>query len=379
MQAEAASEAEPRRPDARAAGLPGRPRRCGCRRWRAATRASCWRSAIPPSAATATPIPSSARSAWARWRSRSSRRSSASPIEIGDITVTECQMVNQFAGSKTEPPQFTRGYGLVFGHGERKAMAMALVDRALRAEELGEDADAPAQSQEFVLYHCDNVEATGFVEHLKLPHYVDFQSRAGEGPPAARRRRASRDAARMTDRHGLQLRLPRREHQADDPPRPPEGGGDPRPPGALRQPRDAAALWLGHRRHPGDGRRHRPGRHAEGHRPGRRRHHQRRLHPPLLRPRRRRRDDRAAPTRPASSRPATASRRRRCARARSWSTRCRCRSRCSGWSRAWPRPEAHARAGRLRPDACEAVRGHRPARPYRDRLQLSGHGRTAAT
>jgi len=97
-------------------------------------------------------------------------------IEIGDIGVTECQMVNQFKGSRTEPPQFTRGYGLVFGHGERKAMAMALVDRALRAEELGEDADAPAQQQEFVLYHCDNVEATGFVEHLKLPHYVDFQS-----------------------------------------------------------------------------------------------------------------------------------------------------------------------------------------------------------
>ena len=34
----------------------------------------------------------------------------------------------------------------------------------------------PAQNVEFVLYHCDNVEATGFVEHLKLPHYVDFQS-----------------------------------------------------------------------------------------------------------------------------------------------------------------------------------------------------------
>lgn len=97
-------------------------------------------------------------------------------IELGDIGVTECQMVNQFKGSLTEPPQFTRGYGLVFGHGERKAMAMALVDRSLRAEELGEEAGAPAQQQEFVLSHCDNVEATGFVEHLKLPHYVDFQS-----------------------------------------------------------------------------------------------------------------------------------------------------------------------------------------------------------
>jgi alpha-D-ribose 1-methylphosphonate 5-triphosphate synthase subunit PhnI len=53
---------------------------------------------------------------------------------------------------------------------------MSLVDRALRAEELGQEATAPAQDQEFVLYHSDNVEATGFVEHLKLPHYVDFQS-----------------------------------------------------------------------------------------------------------------------------------------------------------------------------------------------------------
>jgi alpha-D-ribose 1-methylphosphonate 5-triphosphate synthase subunit PhnI len=97
-------------------------------------------------------------------------------IDIGDLVLTECQMVNQFKGSKTVPPQFTRGYGLVFGFGERKAMAMALVDRAMRAGELGEDVTAPAQNIEFVLYHSDNIEATGFVEHLKLPHYVDFQS-----------------------------------------------------------------------------------------------------------------------------------------------------------------------------------------------------------
>lgn len=97
-------------------------------------------------------------------------------IEIGEIDVTECQMVNQFAGTQSEAPKFTRGYGLTFGHGERKAMSMALVDRALRAQELGEAASAPAQMAEFVLYHSDNVEASGFVQHLKLPHYVDFQA-----------------------------------------------------------------------------------------------------------------------------------------------------------------------------------------------------------
>ncbi len=98
------------------------------------------------------------------------------PISIGDIEITECEMVNQFGGSKTEPPQFTRGYGLAFGHSERKALAMSLVDRALRADELGEAVEAPAQMQEFVLSHSDSLEASGFVQHLKLPHYVDFQS-----------------------------------------------------------------------------------------------------------------------------------------------------------------------------------------------------------
>ena len=98
-------------------------------------------------------------------------------IEIGTITVTECETVNQFLGSKSEPPQFTRGYGLVLGHSERKAISMALVDRAMRWEELGEDnVGAPAQDVEFVLSHADNVQATGFLEHIKLPHYVDFQS-----------------------------------------------------------------------------------------------------------------------------------------------------------------------------------------------------------
>ena len=96
-------------------------------------------------------------------------------IDLGDVTLTECQMVNQFQGGKDIPPQFTRGYGLAFGHSERKAMSMAIIDRSLKARSFGEAAEYPAQQEEFVLYHCDNVEAAGFVEHLKLPHYVDFQ------------------------------------------------------------------------------------------------------------------------------------------------------------------------------------------------------------
>ena len=113
-------------------------------------------------------------------------------IEIGEIELTECETVNQFKGSRTEPPQFTRGYGLVFGQSERKAIAMSLVDRALRWKELGEDnVGAPAQDEEFVLYHCDNIQATGFLEHIKLPHYVDFQSEL----ELVRRLRAEAEAA----------------------------------------------------------------------------------------------------------------------------------------------------------------------------------------
>ncbi|CAH2405446.1 carbon-phosphorus lyase complex subunit PhnI [Mesorhizobium escarrei] len=110
-------------------------------------------------------------------------------VPLGSVRVTECQMVNQFKGS-AKAPQFTRGYGLVFGQSERKAMAMALCDRALRATEFGEDVVAAAQDEEFVISHSDNVQATGFVEHLKLPHYVDFQAELD----LVRRMRAEHDA-----------------------------------------------------------------------------------------------------------------------------------------------------------------------------------------
>ncbi|MCG8546483.1 MAG: carbon-phosphorus lyase complex subunit PhnI [Alphaproteobacteria bacterium] len=113
-------------------------------------------------------------------------------LDIGDIVVTECQMVNKFTGSKRTPPQFTMGYGLVFGQNDRKSMAMALVDRATRARELGEDENTPAQNIEFVMELCDNVQTSGYLEHLKLPHYVDFQ---GDLEAIRRMRREASDTA----------------------------------------------------------------------------------------------------------------------------------------------------------------------------------------
>ncbi len=83
-------------------------------------------------------------------------------MPLGSITLTECQMVNQFKGSATEAPCFTRGYGLAFGQSERKTMSMALVDRSLRARELGEEVRSPAQDEEFVMSPFGQRAGDGF-------------------------------------------------------------------------------------------------------------------------------------------------------------------------------------------------------------------------
>lgn len=97
-------------------------------------------------------------------------------IKIGEIKITECFMINRFNGGKDKAPGFENGYGLVFGQNERKAMSVSLLDRSLQNTEEGQEVKYPGQDQEFILAHSDNVEASGFVQHLKLPHYVDFQS-----------------------------------------------------------------------------------------------------------------------------------------------------------------------------------------------------------
>lgn len=97
-------------------------------------------------------------------------------VGIAEITVTECKTTHQPSRQPDNAPQFTRGYGLCFGGSERKALTMALMDRALRARELGETTAYPAQDEEFVLLHSDNIAASGLVQHLKLPHYVDYQA-----------------------------------------------------------------------------------------------------------------------------------------------------------------------------------------------------------
>ncbi|WP_246776960.1 carbon-phosphorus lyase complex subunit PhnI [Microvirga sp. VF16] len=97
-------------------------------------------------------------------------------IGIGTVRVTECRTIHMTVGKPDTLPHYTRGYGLLFGHCERKALSVAVVDRALRGAEFGEERRFPAQDEEFVLSHSDCVAASGLVQHLKLPHYVDFQA-----------------------------------------------------------------------------------------------------------------------------------------------------------------------------------------------------------
>lgn len=104
------------------------------------------------------------------------------PVEIGEIFVTECEMVSRvYAGKKQDDdilPQFGLGYGFSFGHNEVKVMSMSIIDRVISAaKEHGVHGQGgPTADEEFVLLHIDGIESSGFTAHYKLPHYVSFQS-----------------------------------------------------------------------------------------------------------------------------------------------------------------------------------------------------------
>ncbi len=96
--------------------------------------------------------------------------------EVGEVLMTECEVVAMYeAESKDTKPTFTLGYGACFGHNEVKAIAMAILDRALQKGSQ-QGIDNPSEDPEFVLLHVDGIESMGFASHYKMPHYVTFQS-----------------------------------------------------------------------------------------------------------------------------------------------------------------------------------------------------------
>jgi alpha-D-ribose 1-methylphosphonate 5-triphosphate synthase subunit PhnI len=96
------------------------------------------------------------------------------PVCVGEIPVTEAEAIGQKPNQ--EGGTLGVGYGCVPGRGERKAIAMAILDAVLSGVDDDTPFDSPLADEEFVLAHVDGVEAAGFVEHMKLPHEVTFAS-----------------------------------------------------------------------------------------------------------------------------------------------------------------------------------------------------------
>lgn len=95
---------------------------------------------------------------------------------IGEVYITEVETLIPKSvprGQGKHEIEFEIGYGICFGQNETKAIAMSLLDNCLETR----DERYPTHNEEFVLYHIDSVESTGFISHLKLPHYVTFQAK----------------------------------------------------------------------------------------------------------------------------------------------------------------------------------------------------------
>ncbi len=88
---------------------------------------------------------------------------------VGEIFVTE---VEGLMGTRAGSEGIGVGYGCVIGRNDTKAIAMSVLDHALTLS-----IDSPTSDMEFVLLHGDCLEMNGFISHLKLPHYVTFQSK----------------------------------------------------------------------------------------------------------------------------------------------------------------------------------------------------------
>ncbi len=91
-------------------------------------------------------------------------------ISIGEVRVTEVEAIEDLNGIDEDRGRFDVGYGLCFGHNEKKAIAMANLDIACERDR------GRSFLEQSILLTTDGLDASGFLEHLKLPHYVTFRS-----------------------------------------------------------------------------------------------------------------------------------------------------------------------------------------------------------
>jgi alpha-D-ribose 1-methylphosphonate 5-triphosphate synthase subunit PhnI len=97
---------------------------------------------------------------------------------VGEISATIAEIALYRLHDETgADPQFTLGVGATAGRVERRAIAAAMLDAGCaRAASDPDGLRRPSEDEEFITIAIDGQETSGFVEHLKLPHYVTFTS-----------------------------------------------------------------------------------------------------------------------------------------------------------------------------------------------------------
>lgn len=93
---------------------------------------------------------------------------SGATFSAGRIRVSQAEVVTT-GGS--EKDGLTIGFAATMGWNEVKLIAASTLDM-----EMNQPAPNAHHTEEFVMYHTESVEASGFCIHFKLPHYVTFAS-----------------------------------------------------------------------------------------------------------------------------------------------------------------------------------------------------------
>ncbi|NJM06383.1 carbon-phosphorus lyase complex subunit PhnI [Candidatus Gracilibacteria bacterium] len=88
-------------------------------------------------------------------------------FSAGRVRLSQTEVANTDAGAG----KLTLGFTATLGWNEVKTIAGAMLDLEMDAT-----TPHPAHNEDFVLYHTEAVEASGFCIHFKLPHYVTFNS-----------------------------------------------------------------------------------------------------------------------------------------------------------------------------------------------------------
>ena len=93
---------------------------------------------------------------------------SGESFSAGRFRMSQAEIVSSGGGGGVG---YKLGYTATMGWNEVKLIAGATLDMEMNQAE-----PHPAHTEDFVLYHTESVEASGFCIHFKLPHYVTFAS-----------------------------------------------------------------------------------------------------------------------------------------------------------------------------------------------------------